>query len=755
MTRKKFFLLFSFLFALALIGAQCAGGAPTAAPTQAPAAEATTAPAAGAEFVCDDPLGCVDVEAGAPIKIASALVISGPNTQLGLDSQRGVEIAIEDRGQVLGHSVELAAEDDGCSAEGGQTAATKIASDPEVVAIVGHSCSSSCTPAAPIYDGAGMTMISPSCTAPALTAEASHVASFLRTAHNDNVQGRVMAEFVYNELGLRSAATIHDGSPYAEQLQQVFADTFRQLGGEITDQAAVNVGDTDMRPLLTSIGQKSPEFLYYPIFTAEGAFVTVQAKEVPGLENTVLAGADGMISPDFLAAAGEAAEGMYISGPDLAFTGGKYEHFLEVHQQKYGEAPLSAFHAHAYDAANMVFDAIEQVAVQDADGTLHIGRQALRDALFATANFDGITGNLSCGPTGDCADPKIAVNQVQNGAYVPVFPTAEGAAGGEAMMAHRYGMVTDVGGIDDKGFNQISWEGMVRAQDELGVEVAFLESQQQTDYEKNINEFLGQGYNGIVTVGFLLGDATKAASEANPDIPFAIVDFPSQTSGDLGLLFAVDQPSFVAGYLAAGMSESGIVCTYGGIKIPPVVQFMVAYEHGVMYYNEVHGTDVQVLGWKTDPAAEGGGDGSFTGNFESTEDGRRFAENFFDEGCDIIFPVAGPVGIGSAAATQDRGFTMIGVDTDYYERFPETQGIYLTSVLKNIDVAVFTAIQAMEDGSFAGGTNYLGTFDNGGVGIAPYHDFEDQVPDDLKAEVADLTAQVAAGAISTGWPVGE
>ncbi|MCB0198358.1 MAG: branched-chain amino acid ABC transporter substrate-binding protein, partial [Anaerolineae bacterium] len=185
-----------------------------------------------------------------------------------VDSQTGVEVAIQQRGEVAGHPVELIPEDDGCSAEGGQTAATKIASDDSVVAVVGHSCSSSCTPAAPIYNDAGLTMISPSCTAPALTGADSHVPSFLRTAHNDNVQGRVMAEYVFNELGLTTAATIHDGSPYAEQLQQVFADTFAELGGTITAQEAVNVGDTDMRPVLTSIATASPEFLYYPIFIA-------------------------------------------------------------------------------------------------------------------------------------------------------------------------------------------------------------------------------------------------------------------------------------------------------------------------------------------------------------------------------------------------------------------------------------------------------------------------------------------------------
>ncbi|MBE9508509.1 MAG: branched-chain amino acid ABC transporter substrate-binding protein, partial [Chloroflexi bacterium] len=220
-------------------------------------------------------------------------------------------------------------------------------------------------------------------------------------------------------------ATIHDGSPYADQLQEVFANTFVELGGTVTAQEAVNVGDTDMRPILTTIAVDAPEFLYYPIFIAEGGFITVQAGEIAGLENTTLAGADGMYSPDFIEAAGEAAEGMYISGPNLAYENPVYDHFLEVHMAEYGEDPLSVFHAHAYDGTMMLLAAIEKVAVQDADGTLHIGRQALRDALYATSNFDGVTGNLNCNQYGDCADPEIAVNQITNGEYVPLWEYKE------------------------------------------------------------------------------------------------------------------------------------------------------------------------------------------------------------------------------------------------------------------------------------------------------------------------------------------
>jgi branched-chain amino acid transport system substrate-binding protein len=373
------------------------------------------------EYECTDPLGCVTYGPDEPIKIASALVISGPNESLGLDSQHGVDIAIIDRGEVLGHEVEHVKEDGGCNAEGGQTAATKITSDPSIVAVVGHNCSSSCTPAAPIYTEAGFTMISPSCTAPALTL-GDHKAGFLRSCHNDSVQGKVGAEYFYNELGIRTAATIHDGSPYADQLQAVFADTFRELGGTITAQEAVNVGDTDMGPILTTIAVDEPELIYYPIFVAEGAFITRQAQEIPGLEDTILAGADGIITPDFVEAAGDASEGMYFTGPDLSFENELYDHFKEVYKQEFGTDPTSVFHAHAYDASNMIFDAIEKVADEENDGTIHIGRQALRDALYDTEGFEGITGTLNCDANGDCADPKISVLQIQGGEYIRIWP---------------------------------------------------------------------------------------------------------------------------------------------------------------------------------------------------------------------------------------------------------------------------------------------------------------------------------------------
>jgi branched-chain amino acid transport system substrate-binding protein len=327
------------------------------------------------------------------------------------------------RGEVAGHTVELQPEDDLCSAEGGQTSAQKIVSDPSIVAMVGTSCSGAGVPAAKIISDAGYVMVSPSNTSPALTDPQQHQKGYLRTAHNDKVQGRAMAEFALQELGVKTAAAIHDGDPYTEGLAFVFAESFEAMGGEMVAFEAAGKGDTDMRPLLKTVSEAGPpEFIYYPIFIAEGAAITTQAGEVSGLENTILAGADGMQSPSFLEAAGDSAEDMYLSGPDLSFSGDLYQEFLAKYQADYGTEPTAPFHAHSFDAANIIFDAVEAVAVVEDDGTIHIPRQALRDALFATRNVQGITGTLTCNEFGDCADAKISVNQVQNGEFTKIWP---------------------------------------------------------------------------------------------------------------------------------------------------------------------------------------------------------------------------------------------------------------------------------------------------------------------------------------------
>jgi branched-chain amino acid transport system substrate-binding protein len=356
--------------------------------------------------------GVVKIRKGEPVHIAYWFVISGPNTSLGMDTVRGIEIAIDDfGGKIKGHDIKLTGEDTGCGPEGGQAAATKIASDPTVVAAIGSNCSSAAKPGVPILWSAGIPSVSPSNTAPYLTDpnRGDGYDGYLRTCHNDTVQGAVAAQFARNVLKANKAATIHDGSVYAEQLAQVFAANFKKLGGEITAQEAVSPGDTDMRPVLTSIATGKPDIIYYPIFIAEGGHITRQAKEVSGLENTKLMGADGIFSPDFYKAAGEAAVGMYHTSPDFSAFPAGYKNFLKEHEERYGKKPEAPFHAHAYDAAMMILKAIDKVAVEGSDGSLTIDRMKLRDALYATKGLKGMTGTLNCDQYGDCADPRIAV----------------------------------------------------------------------------------------------------------------------------------------------------------------------------------------------------------------------------------------------------------------------------------------------------------------------------------------------------------
>jgi branched-chain amino acid transport system substrate-binding protein len=409
----------AFLAVFVLVLAACdTGGDASTAPSSA-----TSGGAGGnaAETCSADPFGCVEVAEGDPITIGTLLVISGENASLGQDSQNGVVIAANMRdNEVAGHPIEFDHQDDLCAAEGGQSGAQALAANESVVGVIGTSCSSAGEPAAQILSESGIVIISPSNTAPSLTAPETHQPFYLRTAHNDEIQGAAMADFASSELQAETAATIHDGSPYAEGLANVFAEQFQ---GEVTAQEAVQVGDRDMRPVLTSIAADTPDLIYYPVFVAEGGAITSQAREISELGDTDLAGADGMLTADWIAAAGERnAEGVYLSGPDLEFSGGFYEEdFLPAYEAEFGET-TSVFHAHAFDATNIMLDAIEEVAITE-DGATFIPRTALKDAMFSTSGYEGIIGALTCDETGDCnPEASISVSVVENGDFSRIWP---------------------------------------------------------------------------------------------------------------------------------------------------------------------------------------------------------------------------------------------------------------------------------------------------------------------------------------------
>ena len=358
----------------------------------------------------------INIPAGEPITLGVYQVLSGPNAVLGQDMVYGIEVAVEDRGgEILGHEVELNVQDELCTVEGGAQAALALTNDPTVVGIIGSSCSDATVGGIQTITESGLTAISGSATRPSLTVpeRGPEFDGFLRTAWSDAVQGKFVAEFVADELGLTKAATIHDGSAYAEALVGVFEDEFAALGGEIVVSEAVSAGQTDMNPVLTNIAAAEPEVIYFPIFTAEGGFIADQYADVAGLEDVVLIGSDGLFSLDFVNAAGPNVEGMYLSSPNFGAMQESYADLVEKYLDISGlDSTLQAFHAHAYDAASIMLDTVAEVAVENEDGSLDIDLGQLREALYATTDYPGVTGTLSCTENGDCSAPIIAVYQI-------------------------------------------------------------------------------------------------------------------------------------------------------------------------------------------------------------------------------------------------------------------------------------------------------------------------------------------------------
>ncbi|MEP7025473.1 MAG: BMP family ABC transporter substrate-binding protein [Actinomycetota bacterium] len=321
-----------------------------------------------------------------------------------------------------------------------------------------------------------------------------------------------------------------------------------------------------------------------------------------------------------------------------------------------------------------------------------------------------------------------------------------------AASAFKSCVVSDTGTINDKSFNQSAYDGATSAASASGGKITaqFLPSSSPSDYATNITAYINQKCGIIVTVGFLMGDATQKAATANPGQKFAIVDFSyAKPLGNVdALLFNTVEDGFQGGYLAAAMSKTHKVATFGGQKLPTVTIYMDGFYDGVQYYNQKHHANVQVLGWN-----EKSQTGSFTGNFTDLTAGQRFTTTFISEGADIIFPVAGNVGLGAAKAVQTADsaagtpkVNMMWVDTDGCISAAQYCKYFITSIDKGIKTAVNTAVTGAQSGSFKGG-NYVGTLANGGVGLAPFHDFDSKIPASVKSELTQIKADIISGKI--------
>jgi basic membrane protein A len=317
----------------------------------------------------------------------------------------------------------------------------------------------------------------------------------------------------------------------------------------------------------------------------------------------------------------------------------------------------------------------------------------------------------------------------------------------------KVGLVTDTGGVNDKSFNQSAWEGVQKAAAEFGWEAQYIESKQPTDYEKNIDQFATENYDVIVTVGFLMGDATALKAKQYPNLKFAIIDnayFPTKDSkacpdtvkdcyddGGLknvtSLMFQEDEVGYLAGVLAAGMTKTGTVCTVSGMQIPPVERYVVGYQTGAKWYKPDTKTLNVYIPSFTDPAK-----------------GKETGQSMIDQGCDVVFGVGGNTGNGGLLAAKEQGDMAIGVDVDQYNTYPEVKDALLSSAMKNVDVATYEYLKTIKDGTSKAGV-VTATLKNGGVGLAPFHDWDSKIPADVKAKIQEAKDGLIAGTLKTGY----
>jgi len=427
----------SLLVSLLLLAAIMVACGPAAAPTEEPVdetpepteaveeptevveepTEVVTDEPAGAPEECAEENACAVYAAGEPIRIGFGGPLTGENSPYGIDSQQAAELAFSEAGDFEGHAFELVAEDDGGTPEGGAAVANKHAADPTIAAIIGHNFSGASQNAIPIYQSANLPMLSPSATNPDLTKDGNTV--FNRAVATDVVQGEANANFIYTTLGATSLAIIHDGTTYGQGLADLVQQAYEALGGEVVAYEGVTPGGTDYSAVLTSVAASEPAAVFFGGYVPEFSVMANQWAAA-GLEGTPFVSGDGSYSTNLFELAGDNAEGLYVSAPIPAGSPEK-EAFDALYLETYGKAAgeLSSYTWNAWDAANAMMEAIKSVAIVGDDGTVYIPRAALVEAVRGTSGFQGITGELTCDETGECAQGGFTLFEATNGEFVP------------------------------------------------------------------------------------------------------------------------------------------------------------------------------------------------------------------------------------------------------------------------------------------------------------------------------------------------
>ena len=681
---------------------------------------------------CTDPLGCVELGPTDPIHIAYALALTGPNADLGTDERNGAQIAIDDAGgQILGHNIQFDGQDSLCTFAGGEAAGTILAADSSIVAVLGTTCSGEARGAMPLLSTAGFSMVSPSNTQSELTEAGNplNYAGYLRVSWADKDQGTTAAQYAWSILGATTAATIQDESAYSDKLQDAFVTKFTALGGTVVNQETINSTDTNMSAKLNSIAANNPGVIFFPVYMPAGGYIINQARAITGLKTTPLLSSDSMFDNNVVTATGANVEGFKVVNPDMSRYGYTYfTDFLPDYQTKFGSAPIHVWHGYGYDAFNVIKKAIEAVAIVDTDGSIQIGRQALRTALYGTANFTGLTGNLTCNATGDCADTHFGVHEYHTSQFPPTY-----------VWPKRVGLVTDQAGIQDQSFNYMAHQGLLRANANLNVDGVLYHSA-GGDYHQALQTCADAPNDLCFAVGFAMATAAPEGATNNAGTTFAILDYSYDTppTNLRGIVFNEKQVGYLAGVLAAKMTASNDVGVVAGMQIPPVVRFVDGYRNGAQCTGPV---DVLV---------------NYTGTFGDPTVGAAAAADMLSRGADVIFAAAGVTGNGAILHSAQNGGWSIGVDTDQYLTVFGNGTVsgsdkLLSSAMKRLDNAVFQTIQSLLAGSFSNATISFG-LSNNGVGLAPYHETNAVIPQTVKDHINAVKAGIISGAVNIDYP---
>ncbi|MFN2217012.1 MAG: ABC transporter substrate-binding protein, partial [Anaerolineae bacterium] len=425
---KKTVTLLSILLVLSLVLAAC-GAEPTPEPTAtveeaAPTPEPTEAapePTAPPETGCTDDWGCVELEAGDTVKIAYVGPMTGDYSAFGIDISRGAELAVVDNPEIKGFEVELVVEDTQGSPEQGAAVANKLAADPQIVAVAGHTFSGSTEAAIPVYEDAGIVMVSPSTTLVGLPAQGPNV--YNRVAFSDGDQGRMAAEFIYNELGIRKVVAMHDGGAYGKGLVEVMTENFAGLGGEVLGIQAITPGETDYSAQLADVATLGPELIYYGGYDADAAVLVTQMAGA-SLGDAKFFGCDGTYGANYLDLSGSASEGSYSTYVPIP-PSDAFNQFSADYEAAYGDpqGKLSPFSPHGYDSVSVILYAIDEVSTES-DGKLTIPRHALALAVRSLKDFEGLTGPLTNDGAGNLAAAEPIFMIVQDGEWIQASGTA-------------------------------------------------------------------------------------------------------------------------------------------------------------------------------------------------------------------------------------------------------------------------------------------------------------------------------------------